>query len=606
MKDPSPVPPLELSDQSPEAPLDSWKEIASYVKRDVSTVQRWEKREGMPIHRHVHDKRGSVYALGSELDAWLQSRKLSLEEEEKDHGAETPADADGDRRPSQTWRLRRWLVLAGVAAVALIGATYILTRSHTVVAIGPKIKSLAVLPLRNFSGDPGQQYFVDGLTEELTTDLAKLGNLRVISHSSAMLYQDTHKPLPQIAKDLNVDAVLTGTVERSANRVRVHANLVRPGTDEVLWAESYDRDSDDVLRLGGEVSQAIAHEVGITLTPQAQHRLEHKSTTNPEARDAYLRARYFFDKDDKEGATKCLQYFQEAIARDPSYAAAYAGLSRCIDLGTFFDRTSYPEAVLKIKAAAMRAVELDDGLSEGHSELGDYYLRVWDFSAAAKEYKRAIELDPNSSVAHENYAYYLMYLGQTDKALQEARRARELDPLSLNMANFEGGVLLYSRRYDEAVNQLHKVLEMDPNYRRALWELARVYELKGRYKEAISECLKIPALPNIDPFAKDLFKRRCSLYEKVYTTSGAEHVNRKWFESARQEIKVAINRDHDAYAIATLHAATGEDEQAMDLLERAYAQRDSTLLQLKVDPRMDNLRSSPRFQVLLRRMNFPE
>src|ERR1035437_1299805 len=190
MKDPSPVSSPTLPPPPPEVPLDSWKEIATYVKRDVSTVQRWEKREAMPVHRHIHDKRGSVYALGSELDAWLQSRKLSLEEEE-DHGAETPAAEEGGHRPSQTWRLRRWPVLAAVVAVALLGITYISTRSHTVVATGPKIKSLAVLPLRNFSGDPGQQYFVDGLTEELTTDLAKLGNLRVISHSSAVLYADS-------------------------------------------------------------------------------------------------------------------------------------------------------------------------------------------------------------------------------------------------------------------------------------------------------------------------------------------------------------------------------------------------------------------------------
>ncbi len=606
MKDPSPVSSSALSDQSPEAPLDSWKEIASYVKRDVSTVQRWEKREGMPIHRHVHDKRGSVYALSSELDAWLQSRKLSLEEEE-DHGAETPADAEGDRRPSQTWGLRRWLVLAGVAAVALISVTYILTRSHSVNATGPKIKSLAVLPLRNFSGDPGQQYFVDGLTEELTTDLAKLGNLRVISHSSAMLYADTHKPLSQVAKDLNVDAVLTGTVERSANRVRVHANLVRPGTDEVLWAESYNRDVDDVLRLEGEVAQAIAHEVGIKLTPQVQHRLEHQPTTSPEAHDAYLRARYFFDKDDKESALKCLQYLQEAIAKDPNYAAAYALLAPCYDLANYFDLFSNTEADSKIKAAAMKAVELDDGLAEAHYVLADYYLeQAWDFRSAEREYKHALELDPNSSAVHEGYSDYLRLTGTMDRGIQEIRRAHELDPLSLHIADKFGWTLLYARRYDEAVDQFHKVLEMDPHYRRSMWGLARTYELKGMSKEAISECLKIPALPNIDRFAKALFTRRCSLYEKVYPTSGAKHINHKWFESARQEVKDAINRDEDAYSIATLYAASGQEEKAMDLLERAYEQHDAKLLELKVDPRIDNLRSSPRFQALLRRMNFPE
>jgi TolB-like protein/Tfp pilus assembly protein PilF len=607
MKDPSPASSPQFSDPPPEAPLDSWKEIAAYVKRDVSTVQRWEKREGMPVHRHIHDKRGSVYALGSELDAWLQSRKLSLEEEEKDHGAETPADAEGDHRPSQTWRLHRWLVLAGVAAVALIGIAYITTRSHTVKATGPKIKSLAVLPLRNFSGDPGQQYFVDGLTEELTTDLAKLGNLRVISHSSAMLYADTHKPLPQIAKDLNVDAVLTGTVERSANRVRVHATLVRPVTDEVLWAESYNRDVDDVLRLEGEVSQAIAHEVGIKLTPQWQQRLEHKLTTSPEAHDAYLRARYFLDKDDKEGALKCLQYLREAIAKDPNYAAAHALLAPCYDLAYFFDVFSSTEAASKIKAATMKAVELDDGLAEAHYVLADYYLeQAWDFGSAEREYKRALELDPNSSAVHEGYSDYLRLTGTMDRGVQEISWAHELDPLSLHIADKVGWTLLYARRYDGAVNQFHKVLEMDPHYRRSMWGLARTYELKGMSKEAISECLKIPALPNIDPFAKALFKRRCSLYEKVYTTSGTERINRKWFKSARQEIKDAINRDDDAYSIAVLYAETGEDEKALDLLERAYAQHDRSLLELKVDPRMDNLRFSPRFQDLLRRMNFPE
>jgi TolB-like protein/Tfp pilus assembly protein PilF len=611
MKDRSPVSPPELSDRPPEIPLDSWKEIATYVKRDVSTVQRWERREGMPVHRHVHDKRGSVYAYSSELEAWLQSRKVGLEEEEeeeeKERSTETPGDDQGDHGPKGTPRGRRWLVLGGVAAITLLAVTYVMTWSRARAATRPTIKSLAVLPLKNLSRDPGQQYFVDGLTDALTADLARLGTLRVISRSSAMLYGDTQKTLPQIARELNVDAVVTGTVERLGNRVRARTKLVRAGTNEVLWAASYDRDLGDALHLEGDVSQAIAHEVGIKLTPQAQHWLEHKPTTNPEARDAYLRARYFFDKDDKEGATKCLQYFQEAIAKDPSYAAAYAGLSRCIDLGTFFDLISYPEAASKIKAAAMEAVELDDGLSEGHSELGDYYLaRAWDFSAAAQEYKRAIELDPNSSVAHAGYAYYLLYLGQTDKALQEMQRARELDPLSLKVANDFAWFSLYSRRYDEAVNQLRKVLEMDPNYRRARWGLARVYELKGMYKEAISECLKIPALPNIDPFAKALFKRRCSLYEKVYATSGVEHINRKWFESARQEIKDALNRDDDAYSIAALYAETGEDEKALDLLERAYAQHDSSLLELKVDPRIDNLRSSPRFQALLRRMNFPE
>jgi TolB-like protein/DNA-binding winged helix-turn-helix (wHTH) protein/cytochrome c-type biogenesis protein CcmH/NrfG len=504
--------------------------------------------------------------------------------------------------------MRLRVLLGGVAILALFTITLVLSRGGGDKGTGqPAIKSLAVLPLKNLSGDPTQEYFADGMTEALIGRLSSIRDLRVISRTSVMRFKDTRMSLPEIANTLHVDAIVEGSVIREGGRVRVHAQLIRGATDEHLWSEAYDRDSGDSLTLESEVTESIAREVGIKLTPQVQRRLEYKPTTNPEAREAYLRAQYFFDKDDKEGATKCLQYLQEAIAKDPNYAAAYAGLSRCYGLAYFFDIFSSAEAGSKIKAAVMKSVELDPGLAEGHAELGDYYFdREWDFSAAEREYKRALELDPNSSVAHSNYSFFLQRIGRADEAVREIHRARDLDPLSIHMADNVAWALLYTRRYDEAVDQFRSVLEMDPNFRRSRWGLARAYELKGMYKEAISECLKIPALPNIDPFAKALFERRCSLYEKVYTTSGAERVNRRWFESARQEIKDAINRDDDPYSIATLYAASGEQEKALDLLERGYVQHDSKLLELKVDPRLDSLRSSPRFQHLLRRMNFPE
>ena len=573
------------------------------MKRDVTTVQRWEKREGMPVHRHLHDKRGSVYALSSELDAWFEDRKPRLQAEDPERrveASEQPERESGQR----TARAARLLLLAAAMAVVVAVVVYILTRSRTVAATGRKITSLAVLPMKNFSGDPGQQYFVDGLTDELTTDLAKLGSLRVISRSSAMSYAGTGKALPQISKELKVDAVLTGTVERSGSRVRVRTELVRPATDEVLWADSYDRDLGDVLHLESEVAQTIAREVGIKLAPQARQRLEHKSTTSPEAHDDYLRALYFIDRDDKEGAIKCMQYLQEATTKDPNYAAAYALLAPCYDLAYYFDLLSGSQAASMEKAVAMKAVELDDGLAEAHYMLADdYFEHAWDFSSAEREYKRALELDPNSSAAHEGYSDYLRLTGTMDKGVEEIRRAHELDPLSLHIADKFGWTLLYARRYDEAVDQFRKVLEMDPNYRRSIWGLARTYELKGVYKEAISETCRIPSLPNLDPIGKALFQRRCSLYEKVY---GGGHINRRWYESARQEIKDGIGRDDDAYSIATLYAETGESDKAIDLLDRAYTQHDGSLQQLKVDPRLDNLRSSPRFQALLLKMNFPQ
>jgi TolB-like protein/lipoprotein NlpI len=602
MMEPSPDSLPRPHEVAPETPLDSWKEIAAYVKRDVSTVQRWEKREGMPVHRHQHDKRGSVYALSSELDAWLQSRKLRLKEEEEQVAGKSTA-AEG-RLGWNQGGARHWLVLAAVAAVVLIAVSYFLTRSRTVVATGPKIKSLAVLPLRNLSGDPREQYFVDGLTDELTTDLAKLDNLRVISRASASLSANSQKSLPEIAKDLNVDAVLTGTVERSGNRVRVRTELVRPATDEVLWADSYDRNLDDVLRLEGEVSQTIAQEVGIKLTPQVQRRLQQKGTTSTEAHDAYLRALYFIDRDDKEGTLKCMQYLDEATAKDPNYAPAYAAEYLCYGLASYFNVLSESEAESKQKMAAMKAVELDDGLAEAHRALADYYFeQAWAFSSAEREYKRALELNPNSPAVHEGYADYLRLTGTMDGGVQEQQRAQELDPLSRIVADKLGWTFLDARRYDEAVNQFRKVLEMDPNYRRSIWGLARTYELKGMYQQAISECRKIPALPNIDPFDKIHFGRRCSLYEKIY---GGGHIHRKWYESAREEIKDGIDRDGDGYTIATLFAASGEYEKALDLLEQAQAEHDISMERLKVDPRLDNLRSSPRFQALLRKMNFPQ
>ena len=485
-----------------------------------------------------------------------------------------------------------------LAAITLLGWRQ--SRNRPAITPIPAIRSLAVLPLENLSGDPSQEYLADGMTAEVIGRLSMIHGLRVISRTSAMHFKNTQLSVPEIANTLGVDAIVEGSVITGRGHVRVHAQLIRGATDEHIWSATYDCELGDVLGLEGEVSQAIAHEVGIKLIPQMQHKL----APSPEAHKAFLRARYFIDRDDKEGALKCMQYLHEAIAKDPNYAAAYALLAPCYDLAYYFDLLSATETASKERAVSMKAVELDDVLAEAHYVLADYYfVHAWDFGNAEREYKRALELDPNSSAAHEGYAGYLTMTGMMDKGVEEQQRAHELDPLSRLIADKLGWTLLYARRYDEAADQFHKVLEMDPNYRRSMWGLARTYEVKGMYKEAISECCKIPQLPNIDPFAEALFQRRCSLYEKVY---GGGHINRKWYESARQEIDDGIHRDDDAYPIATLYAASGHEEKAMDLLERGYDQHDRDLFQLKVDPRLDNLRSSPRFQALLRRMNFPK
>jgi TolB-like protein len=273
MKDLSAVSSQEPSGQPPEVLLDSWKEIASYVKRDVSTVQRWEKREGMPVHRHLHERRGSVYANSSELDAWLQSRKLHLEEEEREHRAETSEEAETEHHPKERPQARRWLVLCGIAVLALMAVTYVTIKSRTGRATLPKIKSLAVLPLRNLSGDPTQDYFADGMTEEVIGRLSMIRGLRVISHTSVTRYKDTRTSVPEIAKTLGVDAIVEGSVVREGNRIRVHAQLIRCATDEHFWSETYDRELGDALALESDVAQAIAARVEVPVSGAERARL---------------------------------------------------------------------------------------------------------------------------------------------------------------------------------------------------------------------------------------------------------------------------------------------------------------------------------------------
>jgi len=405
-----------------------------------------------------------------------------------------------------------WL---GAGAVCLLAFTvwgWRQLRNRPAFTAVPAIRSLAVPPLKNLSGDSSQEYLADGMTEEVIGRLSMIHGLRVIPRTSAMRFKNTQLSVPEIANTLGVDAIVEGSVITGRGHARVHAQLIRGATDEHIWSATYDRELGDVLGLEGEVSQAIVHEVGIKLTPQMQHQLAHKLVPSPEAHKAFLRARYFIDRDDKEGALKCMQYLHEAIAKDPNYAAAYALLAPCYDLAYYFDLLSATETASKERAVSMKAIELDDGLAEAHHVLADYYfVHAWDFGNAEREFKRALELDPNSSAAHDGYAYYLTMTGMMDKGVEEQQRAHELDPLSRLIADKLGWTLLYARRYDEAADQFHRVLEMDPNYRRSMWGLARTYELKGMYKEAIFECCRIPQLPNIDPFAKAFFQRRCSL-----------------------------------------------------------------------------------------------
>jgi TolB-like protein/Flp pilus assembly protein TadD len=601
MNDPSLVSSAELSDQLAEDPLDSWKEIATYVKRDVSTVQRWEKREGMPIHRHVHDKRGSVYAFSSELDTWLQGRRRRLEEEEKEPGAETSGDAEGDQGPSGTSGVRPWLVLCGIAVLALVAVTYRTTRSRAGSATRSKIESLAVppihsiavLPLENLSGDPAQDYFADGVTDALITELAQFSSLRVISRTSAMHYKNSHRPLPEIAQELNVDAVVEGTVSRSGNRVRITAQLLEARSDRHLWAKAYDRDIREIVVLQQDVADSIVSEIQPKLRSQESASVSRKRQVNSEAYDAYLEGTYFWHKFNEAGDRRAVEYFQESIRKDPSYALAYAGLSNAYHELAYYGRPI--DIMPKSKEAAEKALQLDDTVAEAHGALGWVkWIYDWDWPGAEKEFQRAIQLNPGHSISHGMYANFLDSAGRFEEASRELRVARVLDPVALILIRNAADHFRCMRQYDRAIAENRKALDMDPSFADAHENLAYAYVNKGMYEEGIKEMEQLAisdgehdlALTMKIAFAhggyKGALKSRLKYY-KGRRKAGA-HVN-FWDE-------------------ALTHAQLGNTDLALQALEKAYDERED-ITDLAVDPSWDLIRDDPRFQELLRRVGFP-
>jgi TolB-like protein/Tfp pilus assembly protein PilF len=494
------------------------------------------------------------------------------------------------------------LALAGVVAV-LVGLNVanlrerILRAGRAVREPAPQIQSLAVLPLTNLSGDPAQDYFADGMTEELIAQLGQIEALRVISRTSVMLYKGVKKPLPQIARELNVDAVIEGSVLRSGNRVRITAQLIQAATDKHLWARSYERDLNDVLALQSEVAGAIANEIQIKVTSQEQARLASARPVNPEAHEAYLKGRYYWNLRSIEGAKKGLEYFQQAIEKDPGYALAYTGLADCYILLGAYGSMPRKEGYARAKEAALKALELDETLGEAHASLGAAKIDYdWDWVGAEKELKRAIELNPGYATAHSRYSYYLTVMGRHNEAIAEAKRAHELDPLSPMISAAWGGALFEARRYDEAIAQLRSTLELNAGFSQAHVYLCWAYGQEKLYEQAISECQKVIALQHGDPrlslFLARLYAAEGKRTEALNITARAEEVSKREYVPC-------------GGAFVALYAALGDTDQALAQLEKSYEDRCEYIVHLKVSPLYDPLRSDPRFQDLLRRMNFP-
>ena len=589
-------PPSNLPESS-AGRLDSWKEIAAYLKRDERTVRRWED-EGLPVHRHLHKKQASVYAYRTEIDAWWNSGRQRLEPVEQTLSPSEVAVPLGKR--SQRGGLWLAFIACAVLVALLVGFNFSGLRNR--VLGNPDsgtIHSLAVLPLENLSRDPEQEYFADGMTEALTTEFAQISALKVISHTSVVQYKDTKKTLPQIAQELGVDSVIEGAVQRSGDKVEVTVQLIHAASDRHLWAKSYVRNLRDVLELQREVAQAIAHAIKAKLTLSEQLHLASARSINSESYEDYLKGRFFLATQSERDVRKSMAYFQLAIQKDPNNALAYAGLAESyISLGQpWVGGLSPKEAFPQAKAAAAKALETDNSVSEAHLALARVIqLYEWDWPVVEKEYRRALELDPNDAMARNWYGEYLQEMGRTEEAVAQMRQAMLLDPLSSGSANNLGYTFYTARQYDQAIRAFQKTLVLEPDMSEAHLGLGWVYDEKQMYTEGIAEMEKAAKLGNRHEMI-------VASLGKILGDSGRKGEARKLLQELEERSK---RRYLSRCLIALVQIGLGEKDQAIASLQQGYRDRDQWILYLKVDPHMDDLRSDPRFQDLLRRVGFPQ
>jgi TolB-like protein/Tfp pilus assembly protein PilF len=528
----------------------SWREIAAYLRRDVRTVQRWEKTEGLPVRRRRDRELETVYALKAELDSWREGRQPSRTSE-----ASSPAAAKSRRR-------------------------------------------LAVLPFYNMSGDPEQEYFSDGLTEEM---IAKLGRLHperlgVLARTTMMKYKGTTKSIEEIDAELDVDYLLEGSVRRDDQRVRITAQLIKVSDQTHLWAESYDRTLEDILAVQVEVAEKIARSLTVELLPDKHAALTRSSTANPAAHDAYLRGRYFWNKRTEQSFSNAVESFQQAVALDPGYAAAYAGLADCFDTLGWYGALPADEAYRKAHAAAMHALQIDDRLAEAHAALAyAKHFYEWNWEEIEKEYRRALELDSNYVTAHHWYALFLTSMGRFGEALAQMDSALDLDPFSLVINSHLGWILYFARLSERAVKQLQETVEMDSQFAIARYFLGMAYEQSRQYDAAVKEFEAAHTFGGQHPGPIAYLIHASGLAGKMSQA-------KRYLE----DLKNAASRRHvSPYFFAVAHAGMGEIETAFAWLEDAYRERSGWLVNLNVDPAIDPLRSDARFTDLLRRVGLP-
>jgi TolB-like protein/DNA-binding winged helix-turn-helix (wHTH) protein/Flp pilus assembly protein TadD len=532
----------------------------------------------------------SEQSLVSEPNGWLQTPGLRSVGEQDRAAAKLPAAENG--QGWRNWLAHRWRLLGAVSLLVLVAATaYILARSSSAHAKAPKITSLAVLPLKNLSGDAAQEYFADGMTEEVIGRLSMIRGLRVISRTSVMQFKDTRLSAPEIARKLGVDALVEGSVMREGNRIRVHAQLIRASTDEHFWSRSYDRELGDALALESEVAQSIAQSVEVTVSGEERARLVAARRVSPGAYESYLQG-MFAKGNSRAEAEKRIAWFDEAIRKDPAFAQAYVGLASAYGaLGTVFVGAPPSETRPKVINAARKALELDPDLADAHVLLADMYMRQWKWAEAEAEYRRALDLNPNDAAAHDRFSDWLLCHGRTEEALAWARRARDLDPLGTS-GHTIAWTLFNAHRYDEAIREFRDVLAVRPDDRFPLWPLGWALICNHQAEEAIPELEKAVSVTDSSPGVISAL-----IWAYAHAGRRADALRLLGDLKKRQQTGYV-----PAGAFVNAYLGLGDNDEAFAWFERAYEEQSNILIYIKVFPLFDPLRGDPRFQDLVRRV----
>jgi TolB-like protein/tetratricopeptide (TPR) repeat protein len=563
-----------------------------YLERDKAPAVRIELPSGSYVPRFTFLPVGSTAQPKSEVAAPSSLKRTVAQGNGRISEKPAARVEEAPRPPVQRLRSSPRVLLGAVIGLGLIalagfaGFKKWYSDSHA----GQEIRSIAILPLKNLSGDPGQEFFADGMTEELINDLGQVSTLRVISLTSAMSYKGTQKKLPEIARELAVGGVVEGGVQREGNQVRISAQLIDARTDRPIWAHTYVRDMTSVLDLQGEVAKAIADGISITVTPQEQARLARGRPIDPESQDSYLHGMLQLDADDCKSA---INYFNQALARNPNYAQAHAALANCYGRLGESGQMAYKDAFSRQKREATTATELDDSLPEGHAELANTAMTLdWDWAAASTEFHRALELNPNSAIVHQKFAFYLVRTGQQREALAEVERGVDLDPVSGRSFHYEGFIDYFSRRYDQALSLVRTVRALDINPPDWSFLLGDVYVEKGMYAESISEFLKSGDGPD-----------SLGHLGNAYARAGQVDMAHKTISQLEEHVrKNGVGR----YEIALVYTGLGKKQEAFKWLEESFNAHDVGLVYLKIDPCLDPLRSDSRFDDLVRRVGLTQ